>query len=108
MVSKPETVPTIVGAGLPALGVGPDFDYFALLRTESTRRDWKPETEVLSADPAVAAEQERERQIMGSGSGSGSGSRRPRLERRLPTRCLSPSVGASSWSCSNRPDSSVH
>ncbi|MGC4864893.1 hypothetical protein ACLQ3B_05615 [Micromonospora sp. DT53] len=67
VVSKPDTVPAIVGSGLPAFGVGPDFDSFALLRTESARRDWKPETEVLSADQTVAAEQERERQVVGFG-----------------------------------------
>jgi UDP:flavonoid glycosyltransferase YjiC (YdhE family) len=67
VVSNPGMVPTIVGAGLPAFGAGPDFDSFAVLRTESARRNWKPETEVFSADPAVAAEQEKQRQIIGFG-----------------------------------------
>ncbi|PXX59755.1 UDP:flavonoid glycosyltransferase YjiC (YdhE family) [Nocardia tenerifensis] len=67
VVSNPDMVPTILGTGLPAFGAGPDYDSFAVLRTESSRRAWKPETEVLSNDPTVAAQQEKQRQLIGFG-----------------------------------------
>ncbi|MFB8276839.1 nucleotide disphospho-sugar-binding domain-containing protein [Nocardia colli] len=67
VVSNPDLVPTILDSGLPAFGAGPDYDSFAVLRTESARRAWKPEAEVVSADPVVAAAQEKQRQLIGFG-----------------------------------------
>ncbi|GAA5051730.1 nucleotide disphospho-sugar-binding domain-containing protein [Nocardia callitridis] len=67
VVSSPDMVDTVLGAGLPALAAGPHFDSFTALRDESARRAWKPETEVLSTDPAIAAEQEKQRLMIGFG-----------------------------------------
>lgn len=65
VVSNPNLVPTIVGAGLPALGAGPDFDSYAKLRQELAERAWKPAPPAPSADPDIAAERARRRRLNG-------------------------------------------
>ncbi|WP_338757424.1 nucleotide disphospho-sugar-binding domain-containing protein [Nocardia vulneris] len=65
VVSNPDLVPAIVGAGLPALGAGPEFDSYARLRDELARRSWKPAAPEPTSDPVAAAERARRRRLNG-------------------------------------------
>ncbi|MBO0866943.1 MAG: DUF1205 domain-containing protein [Micromonosporaceae bacterium] len=66
VASNPDLVPAITRSGLPALGVGPQFDSFGVLVEQVKARGWRPTPPVdPEAEPDGAVARIRRRSLLG-------------------------------------------